>query len=120
MAQDGLVQVGGATYGFSSSGAMRVGWYLDSTGSTFAWRYFSSSGAMVKGWLSDGNNWYWLDDEGKMVHDSMLQIGELRMDSPLLAQCLSDGILMLPSGIIFPALAPGKGLALGWGPLVLA
>ena len=42
------------------------------------------------------------------------------MDSPLLAQCLSDGILMLPSGIIFPALAPGKGLALGWGPLVLA
>ena len=75
MAQDGLVQVGGATYAFSSSGAMRVGWYLDSTGSTFAWRYFSSSGAMVKGWLSDGNNWYWLDDEGKMVHDSMLQIG---------------------------------------------
>lgn len=75
MAQDGLVQVGGATYGFSSSGAMRVGWYLDSTGSTSAWRYFSSSGAMVKGWLSDGNNWYWLDDEGKMVHDSMLQIG---------------------------------------------
>lgn len=75
MAQDGLVQVGGATYGFSSSGAMRVGWYLDSTGSTFAWRYFSSSGAMVKGWFSDGNNWYWLDDEGKMVHDSMLQIG---------------------------------------------
>ena len=75
MAQDGLVQVGGATYGFSSSGAMRVGWYLDSTGSTSAWRYFSGSGAMVKGWLSDDSNWYWLDDEGKMVHDSMLQIG---------------------------------------------
>lgn len=76
MAQDGLVQVGGATYAFSSSGAMRVGWYLDSTGSTSAWRYFSGSGAMViKGWLSDGSNWYWLDDEGKMVHDSMLQIG---------------------------------------------
>ena len=76
MAQDGLVQVGGATYGFSSSGAMRVGWYLDSTGPTSAWRYFSGSGAMVKGWLSDGSNWYWLDDEGKMVHDTMLQIGE--------------------------------------------
>lgn len=75
MAQDGLVQVGGATYAFSSSGAMRVGWYLDSTGSTSAWRYFSGSGAMVKGWLSDGSNWYWLDDEGKMVHDAMLQIG---------------------------------------------
>ena len=75
MAQDGLVQVGGATYAFSSSGAMRVGWYLDSTGPTSAWRYFSGSGAMVKGWLSDGSNWYWLDDEGKMVHDSMLQIG---------------------------------------------
>lgn len=76
MAQDGLVQVGGATYGFSSSGAMRVGWYLDSAGLTSAWRYFSGSGAMVKGWLSDGSNWYWLDDEGKMVHDTMLQIGE--------------------------------------------
>lgn len=75
MAQDGLVQVGGATYAFSSSGAMRVGWYLDSTGSTSAWRYFSGSGAMVKGWLSDGSNWFWLDDEGKMVHDAMLQIG---------------------------------------------
>ena len=75
MAQDGLVQVGGATYGFSPSGAMRVGWYLDTTGSTSAWRYFSGSGAMVKGWLLDGSNWYWLDDEGKMVHDTMLQIG---------------------------------------------
>lgn len=75
MAQDGLVQVGGATYGFSSSGAMCVGWYLDSAGSTPAWRYFSGSGAMVKGWLLDSNNWYWLDDEGKMVHDVMLQIG---------------------------------------------
>lgn len=75
MAQDGLVQIGGTTYGFSSSGAMRVGWYLDSTDSNSAWRYFSGSGAMVKGWLLDGSNWYWLDDEGKMAHDTMLQIG---------------------------------------------
>ena len=75
MAQDGLVQIGGTTYGFSSSGEMCVGWYLDSAGSTPAWRYFSGSGAMVKGWLLDSNNWYWLDDEGKMVHDVMLQIG---------------------------------------------
>lgn len=42
------------------------------------------------------------------------------MDSLLLARCLSDGILMLPFGTIFPALAPGEGLALGWGSLVLA
>ena len=74
MAQDGLVQVGGATYGFSSSGAMCVGWHLDSAGSNSTWRYFSGSGAMVKGWLSDGGNWYWLDDEGKMAHDAMLQV----------------------------------------------
>lgn len=75
MAQDGLVQVGGVTYGFSSSGAMRVGWYFDTTGSASVWRYFSGSGAMVKGWLSDGGNWYWLDDEGKMAHEEMRQIG---------------------------------------------
>lgn len=75
MVQDGLVQVGGATYGFSSSGAMCVGWYLDSAGFNSAWRFFSGSGAMVKGWLSDGGNWYWLDDEGKMAHDAMLQVG---------------------------------------------
>lgn len=75
MAQDGLAQIGGTTYGFSSSGAMRVGWYLDSTDSNSAWRYFSDSGAMAKGWLSDGGNWYWLDDEGKMAHDAMLQVG---------------------------------------------
>lgn len=68
MAQDGLVQVGDATYAFSSSGAMRVGWYLDSTGSTSAWRYFSGSGALVKGWLSDGGRWYWLDPaDGSMA-----------------------------------------------------
>lgn len=42
------------------------------------------------------------------------------MDSPLLAQCLSDGTLMLPSGIISPALVHGERLALGWGSLVLA
>ena len=47
---------------------MRVGWYLDSTGSTSAWRYFSGSGAMVKGWLSDGGRWYWLDHaDGSMA-----------------------------------------------------
>lgn len=75
MAQDGLVQIGGTTYGFSSSGTMRVGWYFDTTGPASVWRYFSDSGAMAKGWLSDGGNWYWLDDEGKMAHDAMLQVG---------------------------------------------
>lgn len=48
MVHDAMLQIGGATYGFSSSGAMLIGWHLDAS----VWHYFSGSGALVKGWLS--------------------------------------------------------------------
>lgn len=64
MVHDSMLQIGGATYGFSSSGAMLIGWHLDAS----VWHYFSGSGALVKGWLSDGGRWYWLDPaDGSMA-----------------------------------------------------
>ena len=64
MVHDAMLQIGGATYGFSSSGAMLIGWHLDAS----VWHYFSGSGALVKGWLSDGGRWYWLDPaDGSMA-----------------------------------------------------
>ena len=56
----GLQEIGGTNYFFNNdSGAMAVGWGLDSDGS---WYWGSSSGALATGWVKAGS-WYYMDLE---------------------------------------------------------
>ena len=75
MAKSCEMNIGGATYSFSETGAMYTGWVQKSEG----WYYYNGSGVKVTGWVL-GAAWYYLDGAdveypGRMVTGCMMNIG---------------------------------------------
>ena len=75
MAKSCELNIGGATYSFSESGAMYTGWVQKPEG----WYYYNGSGVKMTGWVY-GTAWYYLDGAnaeypGRMVTDCMMNIG---------------------------------------------
>ena len=69
--------VGGQTYVFTNSGAMRAGWVQESDGS---WYYYDTTfGRKVTGWQKVDGVWYYLDPEkdGKMADSGWKKIDGL-------------------------------------------
>lgn len=69
MAKSCELNIGGATYSFSESGAMYTGWVQKPEG----WYYYNGSGVKMTGWVY-GTAWYYLDGAnaeypGRMVTD---------------------------------------------------
>ena len=60
MVADCEMDIGGAIYSFSVSGAMYTGWVQKPEG----WYYYNGSGVKVTGWVL-GAAWYYLDGEYK-------------------------------------------------------
>lgn len=52
---NGFYDIDGATYGFTSGGAMIKGWYQASG----YWYYFASGGKLQTGWVHVGTQWYY-------------------------------------------------------------
>ena len=68
--------IGGNTYFFDGSGAMKTGWRLKAEG----WYYFDPSGARAVGWRRVAGAWYYLDGDneeypGLLVTDCSKEIG---------------------------------------------
>ena len=75
MVADCEMDIGGAIYSFSVSGAMYTGWVQKPEG----WYYYNGSGVKVTGWVL-GAAWYYLDGAntehpGLMVTDCKMNIG---------------------------------------------
>ena len=75
MVADREMNIGGAVYSFSASGAMYTGWVQKPEG----WYYYNGSGVKVTGWVL-GAAWYYLDGAntehpGLMVTDCKMNIG---------------------------------------------
>ncbi|WP_034442312.1 hypothetical protein [Butyrivibrio sp. AE2032] len=58
--------INGKYYRFTSSGAMKTGWYQDA----YTWRYYGSDGARYQSkWVYSGGAWYYFD-ESHMITDT--------------------------------------------------
>ena len=91
----GLQEIGGTKYFFNNdTGAMVVGWGLDSDGS---WYWGSSSGALATGWVKAGS-WYYMDPETYRMRTGWLELGP--SESPTWYYLAGSGAMVSDSWVL--------------------